>query len=119
MTTNEDFPSSDIASRSITPEKGSSIVVQRVKVSKDGLHLLIKPFSKSVIFHPSERLGKMDITLGYGQTIIAYQEWFQVTTKHDHPMVYEKKNLESLDVDISHLTLKEGDVLGSVIAILD
>ena len=94
-------------------------MVQRVKVSKDGLHLLIKPFKKSVIFHPSEHLKKKDFSLAYGQTIIAYQEWFQVDTKRDHPMIYEKKNLESLDVDISHLTLKEGDVLGNVIAILD
>ena len=94
-------------------------MIQKVKVSEDGLDLLIKPFNKSVIFHPSDPLKKKDISLAYGQTIIAYQEWFQVDTKRDHPMIYEKKNLESLDVDISHLTLKEGDVLGSVIAILD
>ena len=119
MTTNEGFPSSDIVSRSITPEKGSSIVVQRVKVSKDGLYLLIKPFTKSITFHPSESLWEKDIILAYGQTIKAYQEWYLVATKHDHPMLHEPKNLENLDVDVSRYTMREGDILGDVLSILD
>lgn len=34
-------------------------------------------------------------------------------------MIYEKKNLESLDVDFSHLMFKDGDVLGSILQIHD
>ena len=119
MTHHNAYQNLDTASKSITPVKGSSIVIQQVKVSKDGIFLLIKPYTKSVTFLPSKLLAKKDISLAYGQIIEANQDWFQVATKLNHPMVYEAKNLESSDVDFSHLTLKEGDILGIILQIHD
>lgn len=119
MTDHTSSQKSGTESRSTIPVKGSSIVIQKVKVSKDGIFLLLNPYTKSVTFLPSAILGKKDISLAYGQIIPANQEWFQVGTKINHPMVYEAKNLESSDVDFSHLTLKEGDVLGTILQIHD
>ena len=117
MTNPTDYQKSDTESKSTTPVKGSSIVIQQVKVSNDGIFLLLKAYTKSVTFLPSRLLAKKDISLAYGQIIAANQDWFQVATKLNHPMVYEAKNLESSDVDFSHLTLKEGDILGTILQI--
>lgn len=119
MTHPTDYQKSDTESKSTTPVKGTSIVIQQVKVSKDGIFLLLKPYTRSVTFLPSKHLGKKDISLACGQIIEANQDWFQVGTKINHPMVYEAKNLESSDVDFSHLTLKAGDVLGTILQIHD
>ncbi|WP_294203026.1 hypothetical protein [uncultured Chryseobacterium sp.] len=118
MTHPTNSQNSNTVSSAIIPVKGNSIIVQKVKVSALGLELLIKPFAKSLIWHPSRELWTKD-SQPFSLTLEAYQSSILIRTAINDPRIYETENLENSGEDFTHLAIKEGDNIGSVFMIVE
>ncbi len=118
MTDHTDYQSSEPKSSTTIPSIGSSLLAEGRIETELGHRYLIKPLAKSVILAPLPNRETKDLVhcLTY---IPRNQNYVFLNTAINHPMIYHRKENESLDEGLERLVLKPGEPIGVIIQILD